>query len=131
MTRPFGVVLVAVLVFISGLFDLILGAVLMLAPFIDEPAITDHLGNQQTISGFFLFVNGLLSFVLGLMYFWLTKMTLIGSATAYTLINFLAILNIFFGLFRLPFGWGVIVLSGLVLILVNTAKAKQWFTQTQ
>ena len=103
----------------------------MLAPFIDEPAITDHLGNQQTISGFFLFVNGLLSFVLGLMYFWLTKMTLIGSATAYTLINFLAILNIFFGLFRLPFGWGVIVLSGLVLILVNTAKAKQWFTQTQ
>ena len=131
MTRPFGVVLIAVLVFISGLFDLIIGSLLMLAPFITEPTITDHLGNDQSISGFFLFVNGMLSFVLGLMYFWLMRMTLIGSATAYVLVNFLAMINIFFGLFRLPYGWGVIVLSGLVLILANTSAAKKWFTQTQ
>lgn len=101
----------------------------MLAPFIDEPAITDHLGNQQTISGFPSSTGCSRSCSASCT--WLTKMTLIGSATAYTLINFLAILNIFFGLFRLPFGWGVIVLSGLVLILVTTAKAKQWFTQMQ
>ncbi|MDO8309567.1 MAG: hypothetical protein Q7V58_14575 [Actinomycetota bacterium] len=129
MKRPFGVVLVAALVFVSGLFDLILGAFFMLAPFVTDPALTNTLGQTQQISDFFLFVNGLLSFVLGLMYFWLTRMTLIGSQTAYVLINFLSILNIFFGLFRLPLGWGVIALSGLALILVNTRAARDWFTR--
>jgi len=63
------------------------------------------------------------------MYFWLTKMTLIGSSTAYVLINFLAGINIFFGLFRLPYGWGIIGLSALVLVIVNTDKSRCWFTQ--
>lgn len=129
MTRPFGVVLVAALVFISGLFDIIFGVWMLLAPLGGAPTITDLAGNEQQISSFFLVMNGLLSVVLGFMYMWLTKMTLIGSATAYVLINFLAILNIFFGLFRLPFGWGIIVLSALALLLVNTSKAKAWFTR--
>lgn len=129
MTRPLGVVLVAALVFISGLFDIIFGVWMLLAPLGGAPTITDLAGNEQQISSFFLVMNGLLSVVLGFMYMWLTKMTLIGSATAYVLINFLAILNIFFGLFRLPFGWGIIVLSALALLLVNTSKAKAWFTR--
>lgn len=129
MTRPFGVVLVAALVFISGLFDIIFGVWMLLAPLGGAPTITDLAGNEQQISSFFLVMNGLLSVVLGFMYMWLTKMTLIGSATAYVLINFLAILNIFFGLFRLPFGWGIIALSALALLLVNTSKAKAWFTR--
>ena len=129
MTRPLGVVLVAALVFISGLFDIIFGVWMLLAPLGGAPTITDLAGNEQQISSFFLVMNGLLSVVLGFMYMWLTKMTLIGSATAYVLINFLAILNIFFGLFRLPFGWGIIALSALALLLVNTSKAKAWFTR--
>jgi len=131
MTRPFGVTLVAVLVLVAGIFDLLIGAWLMLAPFIDAPSITDLDGTPLGVPTFYLFINGLLSFVLGLMYFWLTKMTFIGSATAYVLINFLAAINIFFGLFRLPYGWGIIILSGLALILVNTRAAKLWFTQTR
>lgn len=129
MSRPFGVVIVAALVFVSGLFDLVLGAVFMLAPFATDPALTNVVGQSQQVPDFFLFVNGLLSFVLGLMYLWLTKMTLIGSQTAYVLVNFLSILNIFFGLFRLPLGWVVIALSGLALVLVNTKAARDWFTR--
>ena len=94
-----------------------------------NPTITDHLGNSQQISGFYLFINGALSIVLGLMYFWLAKMTLIGSATARTIIIMLSAINLFFGLFRLPFGWGIIVLTILTLILVNTKSAKDYFTQ--
>jgi hypothetical protein len=129
MSRPFGVTMVAALVFLSAVADLALGIWMMLAPFGNTPTITDLAGSAQTIPTFYLFVNGLLSFILGLMYIWLTRMTLAGSQTAYVLINFLSILNIFFGLFRLPFGWGIILLSALALILVNTASAKAWFTR--
>lgn len=130
MKRPFGVTLVAVLVLISGIFDIILGVMLLLAPFYDSPDITDLDGTVFEVPTFYLFINGLLSVVLGFMYFWLTKMTLIGSSTAYVLINFLAGINIFFGLFRLPYGWGIIGLSALVLVIVNTDKSRRWFTQT-
>ena len=129
MKRPFGVLVIAALVLLSALFDLATGIWMMLAPLGANPSVTDLAGNTQEIPGFFLFINGLLSFVLGLMYLWLMKMTLIGSGTAYVLVNFLSILNIFFGLFRLPFGWGIIILSALVLILANTKAAKAWFTQ--
>ncbi len=129
MTRPFSVVFVAFLVLVSGLFDLFFAVWMVLAPFMSPPTITDHLGNEQSVSSFWFVINGLLSIVLGLMYMWLTRMTLVGSRTAYVLINFLAMINIFFGLFRLPYGWGVIALSILALLLVNTQKARAWFTQ--
>ena len=54
---------------------------------------------------------------------------MIGSATAYTIINLLAMLNIFFGLLRLPYGWAEIVLNALVLVIVNGRAAKEWFTR--
>lgn len=131
MQRPASVLFIAILVAISGFFDLIFGIWMVLAPWVDQPTLTDHLGKELVGPPTFWFViNGLLSIVLGLMYFWLTKMTLVGSQTAYVLVNFLAILNIFFGLFRLPYGWGVMLLNVLVLLLANTNNAKAWFRQS-
>ena len=130
MRRPFGVTLVAALVLLSAVFNIVFGVWMMLAPFIDSPGLTDLTGNTQQLPVFYLVLNGLLSVVLGLMYFWLTKLTMVGSGTAYVLINFLSILNIFFGLFRLPYGWGIILLSALSLLLVNTSKARTWFQRT-
>ncbi|MBK9741235.1 MAG: hypothetical protein IPO93_17500 [Actinobacteria bacterium] len=92
-------------------------------------ARTHRAGNSQQIPAFYLFINGLLSFILGIMYFWLARMAMIGSATAYTIINLLAMLNIFFGLLRLPYGWAEIVLNALVLVIVNGRAAKEWFTR--
>ncbi len=129
MTRPFGVTLVAVLIGVSALANIVLGIFMMLAPLGTGPTVTDLAGATAEIPGYYLFVNGLLSVVLGLMYVWLTRMTLVGSQTAYVLINFLSILNIFFGLFRLPFGWGLMLLSALALVIVNTSSAKAWFTR--
>ena len=102
---------------------------MILSIFGSNPTFTDHLGNSQEISGFYLFINGLLSVVLGLMYFWLAKMTLIGSATAHMLIVVLSAINMFYGLFRLPYGWGIILISLLIIIMVNTKSAKAYFTQ--
>lgn len=130
MNRPVGVSIVVVLIVLSAVFDIIIGTWLVIAAFGGGPTLTDHLGNSIQISGFYLFMNGALSIVLGLMYFWLTKMTLIGSATARTIIIMLAAINLFFGFFRLPYGWGIILVSILIMLLVSTKSAKAYFTQT-
>ena len=129
MNRPIGVTLVIVLIVLSAVFDLIIGTWLMIAAFGNALSLSDHLGNAIEVSGFYLFLNGALSFILGLMYFWLTKMTLIGSATARTIIIMLAAINLVFGFFRLPFGWGIIIASIAIILMVNTKSAKAYFTQ--
>ncbi len=125
--RPFGVTLVAALIFVAAIFNIIFGFWMIFAPY----SITDIGGNELTnIPTFYLAMNGLLSVILGLMYFWLTKLTLIGSATAHMLISFLAVLNIVFALFRLPYGWLAIVINLAILLIINTAGAKAWFQRT-
>ena len=67
---------------------------------------------------------------LGLIYFWLSKLTFLGSATAHMLISLLAVLNIIFGLFALGRGGFIsIIINLIILLMINTASAKAWFTQ--
>jgi hypothetical protein len=130
MKRPAGVTIVAVLILISALFNLAFGVWMMLAPLGNNPTITDFLGNAQEIPSFYLVVNGLLSVILGLLYLWLMRRTLAGSETAYVLITALSAINIFFGLLRLPYGWGIIFVSAIILLMVNSRSARAWFTRT-
>ncbi len=130
-TRPGSVLVLAVIIAVMAVFNLATGIWLMIASLNPEgfSAITDHMGNPVQMSGFLLFINGLISAVFGLMLIWLLRITLAGSATAGMLITFLAVLNLVFALFRLPYGWGVILLSIIALILVNRPAAKAWFSQ--
>ena len=130
MKRPAGVTIVAVLILISALFNLAFGVWMMLAPLGNNPTITDFLGNAQEIPSFYLVVNGLLSVILGLLYLWLMRRTLAGSESAYVLITALSAINIFFGLLRLPYGWGIIFVSAIILLMVNSRSARAWFTRT-
>ena len=66
--RPGGVTFVIVLIWIAAVFNAIIGIWLMLAPFGQNPTITDIQGNQQELPGFWLFMNGALSLLLGFMY---------------------------------------------------------------
>lgn len=129
--RPAGVMIVAALLFLAALFNLALGIWMLFAPLGANPSITDLGGNTMEIPGFYLVINGLLSIVLGFIYFWLMQMTLIGSATAQLIITFFAVINIVFALFRLPYGWAAIVINLLILAMISTKSAKAWFTQTQ
>lgn len=130
-TRPGSVLILAAIIAVMAVFNVITGIWLMIASMNPDgfTAITDHMGNPVQMSGFLLFINGLISTVFGLMLVWLLRITMAGSATASMLITFLAILNIVFALFRLPYGWGVILLSIIALILVNRPAAKAWFSQ--
>jgi len=127
--RPGGVTFVIVLIWIAAVFNAIIGIWLMLAPFGQNPTITDIQGNQQELPGFWLFMNGALSLLLGFMYVWLARMASIGAASAQVIIQALAVINIIFGLFRLPYGWLGLVLNILILIIASGAKAKAWFSR--
>lgn len=132
MKRPIGVTIVGILIILAAIFNIVVGAMIIFAAFGDNPTFTDHLTGQQiTVSTFYLWFNGGLMIILGLIYFWLSKLTFAGSATAQMLISVLAVLNIIFGFFNLGYGgWGQIIVNLIILLLVNTQSAKVWFSQT-
>ncbi len=127
--RPGGVTFVIVLIWVSAVFNAIIGVWMMLAPFGQNPTITDIQGNTFELPGFWLFINGALSLLLAFMYVWLARMASIGAASAQVIIQALAVINIIFGLFRLPYGWLGLVLNILILIIASGASAKAWFSR--
>lgn len=127
--RPGGVTFVIVLIWIAAVFNAIIGVWMMLAPFGQNPTITDIQGNTFELPGFWLFINGALSLLLAFMYVWLARMASIGAASAQVIIQALAVINIIFGLFRLPYGWLGLVLNILILIIASGASAKAWFSR--
>jgi len=129
-SRPFGVTLVMVVIAIAAIFNLIIGTLLVFSVFGDNPTFTDPFGETREVGGGWLIFNGAITFILGLMYLWLIKMTAIGSATAQVIIQMLAIINIVFALFNLPYGWWTMLFSLIILFLVSSARATMWFRQT-
>lgn len=130
MKRPGGVTVVGFLIILAAVFNIFMGVWLIFASFGSNPEWTDAFGNTQTVSTFYLWFNGALMIFLGLIYFWLSKLTFLGSHTAHMLISLLAVLNIIFGLFALGRGGFVsIIINLIILLMINTAAAKTWFSQ--
>ena len=129
MRRPIGVLIVAFLTVVAAFWNLTIGFIAIIATFGDNPTMNDVYGVSHTIPTFSLLMYGAMSIFLGLIYFWLTRMTLIGSATAHTIISIFMVINIVFGFFRLPFGWFAIFVSLIILLMVNTKSATEWFKQ--
>jgi len=131
--RPTGVTIVGILIFIAAIYNLIMGVWSILAPLGDNPkipGIQTNSGAPVDYPGWWLIINGLLAIVLGLIYLWLGRLTFAGSQTAQMLIQVLAVINIVFALFRLPYGWIAIIINALILVFVSNSKAKEWFNQT-
>ncbi len=130
MKRPVGVTIVSILIVIAGVFNIVLGSVLFFAAFGENPTYVNHLGQEETVSTFYLWFNGALMILLGFIFFWLAGLAWRGSATAQMLISVLATINIIFGFFHLGAGgWGQILINLAILLIVNTARAKIWFSQ--
>ena len=131
MKRPAGVSAVIILIWIAAVLNVALGIWMLTAWIGDNPAVTDANGNSLSIPTFYLIINGLLSVLLGVMYVWLARLAGIGSQQAHVIIQALAVINIVFGFFRLPYGWSAIVINAIILLLMSTSSAKQWFHQTR
>ena len=130
MRRPFGVTLVMLVIAIAAVLNLVLGTMLVFSIFGENPTFTDPFGETREIGGGWLVFNGIITFILGLMYLWLIRLTAVGSATAQVIIQMLAVINIIFAIFNLPYGWYTILLSTIILLLTSSAKATIWFRQT-
>ena len=130
MRRPFGVTLVMFVIALAAILNLVLGTLLIFSIFGENPTVVDPLGNSHVIGGGWLLFNGIITFILGLLYLWLIRLTAAGSATAQVIIQMLSVINIVFAIFNLPYGWYTILLSTIILLLVSSAKATMWFRQT-
>jgi len=117
------------MILISAVYNIVIGVLLMLSPIGANPAFYDLAGNAHEVSGFYLFLSGTIDLLFGLLMIWLARITLAGSTQAYMLINVLAVLNIFFGLLSLPYGWFMVAVSVLALILVNLPGSKAFLSQ--
>lgn len=131
MKRPGGVSAVIILIWIAAVLNMALGLWMLMAWIGQNPSVTDATGNSIQIPTFYLIINGLLSLLLGVMYVWLARLAGIGSQQAHTIIQALAVINIIFGFFRLPYGWSAIIINALILALVSTSGAKAWFQQNR
>jgi len=128
--RPAGVTVVGILVALAGIVNLVFGSLLVISAFGDNPTYINNFGQEVTVSTFYLWFNGFLMVLLGLIYFWLTRLTFAGSATAQMLISVLAVINIVFGFFHFGNGgWLQIMVNLLIVLIVNSAGAKLWFSQ--
>jgi hypothetical protein len=128
-SRPGGVTFVIILIWLTAISNAALGIWLVLAGFGQNPTITDIQGNTVALPTFWLVMNGVLSLFLAYLYVWLARMAAIGAAQVQVLIQALAVINIIFGLFRLPYGWLGLGLNILILVIMNTAGAKAWFSR--
>ena len=129
--RPAGVTLVGILIAIAGILNLTFGILIVFSSFGDNPTYVNNFGQEITVSTFFLWFNGGLMILLGFIYFWLTRLTFAGSATAQVLISVLAVINIVFGFFHFGNGGAFqIILNLLIVLIVNTDKARLWFSQS-
>lgn len=131
LTRPIGVTIIAILLVVSAIANIIMGFMFIFSAFGENPTYINNItGEAVTVSGFFLWFNGGLLILLGLIYFWLSKLAWVGSNTAQVIISVLAVLNIIFGFFNLGHGgWIQIILGLIVVLIVNTKHAQEWFKQ--
>ncbi len=126
MKRPPNVTAVGVLV--------IIGAVLQFLAAIATVILALRPGDLQqlfgaSVSDWYWFTSGLLSLVLGLIYIWIARGVFLGNSQAWMLVNLLAIINLVFAVFEIPVGtgWAAIFLNVVILLLNNTAGAREWF----
>lgn len=131
MKRPASATVIAILLVLAALFNLVLGVIFIFSSFGDNPTFTNNMtGQTQTVSTFYLWFSGFMYIILGLIYMWLMRLTMVGSHTAHVIISVFMVINIIFGFFALGYGgWAEIIASLIVLLIINTEKAKAWFNQ--
>lgn len=86
----------------------------------------------DSVSDAYWIISAALSVFLFFAYIWLAKGIFAGLDYAWTVVNLLAIINLFFGIFYLFQGTGVlmVLISVLVLLLNNTRNVRAWYGTT-
>ena len=123
---PTSILIAASLIAIGAVFYFVIGLLLSLAPQllegIDVPATPSGAPSQL------LLVSGIACIAFGFVFVWILKELFNKSQFAIVMIYTLSIINMLFGLFRMPLGLLTISLNLLVILLIRSNSAKQWLS---
>lgn len=123
---PTSILIAASLIAIGAVFYFVIGLLLSLAPQllegIDVPATPSGAPSQL------LLISGIACIAFGFVFVWILKELFNKSQFAIVMIYTLSIINMLFGLFRMPLGLLTISLNLLVILLIRSNSAKQWLS---
>ena len=70
LSRPIGVTIISILLVVSAIANIIMGFMFIFSAFGENPTYINNItGESVTVSGFFLWFNGGMLILLGLIYF--------------------------------------------------------------
>jgi hypothetical protein len=122
-------ILVATFLISAGaIFNFVIGLILALAP-----QLLEGIDTPTTPSGTpteLLVIAGIACIAFGFVFVWIIKELFNKSQSAIVMIYTVSIINILFGLFRMPLGLLTIALNLLVILLVRSNSAKQWLSSS-
>ena len=121
---PASILIAAVLVAIGAIFNFVIGLLLSLAP-----QLLEGIEVPTTPSGAptqLMLVTGIACIAFGFVFLWIIKELFNKSQFALVMIYTISVINILFGLFRLPFGLLTISLNLIVVFNIRSNSARQW-----
>ena len=121
---PAAILIAAALVAIGAVFNFVIGLLLSLAP-----QVLEGIEVPTTPSGAptqLLLVSGIACIAFGFVFLWILKELFNKSPFAIVMIYTISVINILFGLFRLPFGLLTISLNIIVVFLIRSTSAREW-----
>jgi len=107
-------------------FNFVMGLLLALAP--EVLAGIDQSATTSATPSKLILVAGVACIAIGFVFVWVIKELANKSSLAIVMIYTLSVINILFGLFRLPIGFLNIVINLLILSLIRSKTAKQWLS---
>ena len=121
---PASILIAAVLVAIGAIFNFVIGLLLSLAPEylegIEVPTTPSGAPTQL------LLITGIACIAFGFVFLWIIKELFNKSPFAIVMIYTISVINILFGLFRLPFGLLTISLNLFVVFMIRSNSAREW-----
>jgi hypothetical protein len=125
---PMSILVATFLISAGAIFNFVIGLILALAPQllegIDAPTTPSGAPSQLIL------IAGIACIAFGFVFVWIIKELFNKSQSAIVMIYTLSIINILFGLFRMPVGLLTIALNLLVILLVRSNSAKQWLSSS-
>lgn len=123
---PTSILIAASLIAIGAVFNFVIGLLLSLAPQllegIDVPSTPSGAPSQL------LLISGIACIAFGFVFVWILKELFNKSQFAIVMVYTLSIINMLFGLFRMPLGLLTISLNLLVILLIRSNSAKHWLS---
>lgn len=121
---PKSIIGVMLVIAVGAVFNFVMGLLLALAPEvlkgIEQPAMASGAPSKLIL------VSGVACIAIGFVFIWVVKELANKSPLAVVMIYTLSVINILFGMFRLPVGFLNITVNLFVLLLIRSKGAKQW-----